>query len=448
MNNIVKESPDLKEILISGFNDLENRLNGEAASELHKIRKDAIKIFQEIGFPTRKNEEWKYTNINPIIKKNYKLPPLEIEKKFTRESLEQYLIPDLNANVVTLINGKYNSELSDIKDNKDKIFIGSVRKAAGTHSEIFEKHYSKYAAYSNDGFTALNTAFSTDGALIYIPKNASIEYPVYILNIFITGEENYIVNPRNLIIAEESGSARIFENYFTGEGSSMIFANEVTEIVVGKNANVEYHKIQNDNDNNYYIGTTQVVQERDSKFHTSSITWGSSIVRNNLNIVLNGVNCESILNGVYFSKGKQLIDNHTFVDHSMPNCYSNELYKGIVDDNSTGIFNGKIMVRKDAQKTNAYQSNQNILLSDNAIIDAKPQLEIFADDVKCSHGATVGQLDKDSMFYLKARGIGEKMAKSLLLYAFVNEVIETIPDEPVKKYLGLILEKKLSSENN
>ncbi|MEO6695213.1 MAG: Fe-S cluster assembly protein SufD, partial [Ignavibacteria bacterium] len=254
--------------------------------------------------------------------------------------------------------------------------------------------------------------------------------------------ENYFSQPRNLILAEEGASVNVIEDYHT-IGDKQSFTNAVTEIFCDKSSKVEHYKIQNDGDNSYHIGTSQVMQEKDSRFSNTTISWGGSITRNDLNSVFNDSNTECHFFGLYMLTGKQHVDNHTLADHKMPHCYSNELYKGILDDRSTGVFNGKIMVREDAQKTNAYQSNNNILLSDDATIYSKPQLEIFADDVKCSHGATTGQLNEEEMFYLQSRGISKDHARTLLLYAYASDVIDSVKVGELKDLLVKKLEKKL-----
>lgn len=442
MEKITTENIDLKLKFISEFQKFESSLNGEAISTFHKIRQNAIASFNELGFPVKRLEEWKYTNINPILKHNFKQAFSDYKIDLSKEDIESYLMKNTDINLLVLINGQFEKSLSKIVTNNNQIFIGSFLEGKDKFSNVVEKHFSKYADFKNNGLTALNTAFAKDGAFVYVQNNAEAKEPVHILNISDSRTDSFLSQPRNLIVVEDGGSINIVEDYYT-IGDKHSFTNVVSEIYCGENSKVEHYKLQNDGDNSYNMGTTQVCQEKDSKFSNTTISWGGSIIRNNLNSVFNGTNTECHFFGLYLLKGKQHIDNHTLADHAMPHCYSNELYKGIIDEKATGVFNGKIMVRKDAQKTNAYQSNNNILLSDDATIYSKPQLEIFADDVKCSHGATSGQLSKEEMFYLRSRGIGEDDARTLLLYAYASDVLDSIKIDELREMLVQKLEMKL-----
>ncbi|MBL7127838.1 MAG: Fe-S cluster assembly protein SufD [Ignavibacteria bacterium] len=288
----------------------------------------------------------------------------------------------------------------------------------------------------------MNTAFACDSIFIYVPDGNKIKDPVIILNISDTKKPNTLLQPRNLIISGKDSSVTLIDlNYTVGNNHSL--NNTVTEIFADKNSELNLYKIQSEGDKSFHIGTTQVHQEEYSKFNSATISWGGSITRNNLNSLLNGEGCECNFDGAFVLSGNQHVDNHTLVDHAVPNCQSNEFYKGILGDNSVGVFNGKIIVRKDAQKTNAYQSNKNILLTKTAAMNSKPQLEIFADDVRCSHGATTGQLNEDELFYLRTRGIDKKEARITLLFAFASEIIQKIKVEPLKNILFDMLHNKL-----
>jgi Fe-S cluster assembly protein SufD len=434
---------DLKEKLISEFKTFESYLNGSAAGKIHDTRMDAKKYFELLGFPNRKMEDWRFTNINPIISNLYYqvndtvIPVKEID-------IEKFFIPGLSANIIVFVNGKYSEKHSKII-KKENLFIGTFRDALKQKPELIEKYFAKFADYKNDGFTALNTAYTIDGVFVHIGKNLVVEEPIIILNVVDSSPFEVIYNPRNLIIAEERSISSVIELY-ESEGNNFSFSNAVTEIIAGNNSEINYYKIQNDGEKKYHVGTTQISQEHNSSIKSFTLTWGGSIIRNNLNTLFKGEGGECDMKGLFIAKDNQQIDNHTFADHAIPNCHSNELYKGIMDDSSNGIFNGKIMVRKDAQKTNAYQMNKNIILSKKALVNSKPQLEIFADDVKCSHGATTGQLDEEQLFYLKTRGIGEDKGKKLLLYAFANEVIDDVKIESLRIYLQNILKKKLGEK--
>ena len=348
----------------------------------------------------------------------------------------------LEANILVFLNGKFHDEYSKIITKDKKVFIGSFREGLSKHKNIIEEHFSKHAKYDRDGFTALNTAYSIDGAFIYVPANSEVKEPVHLIFISDASTGEVLSQPRNLIITGESSSLKIIESYFSSD-KNCSFTNTVTEINAGENSQIEHYKIQGENRQSYNINTTQVSQQKDSKYNSLTITWGGSIVRNNHNSEFRGENGECHFFGLFLAKDKELIDNHTLVDHAVPNCLSNEFYKGILDDSSSGVFNGKIMVRKDAQKTNAYQSNKNIVLSGKATINSKPQLEIYADDVKCSHGATTGQLNPEEVFYLLSRGIGRKEAEEMLLIAFANEILENIKIEPLKDAMFNSLINKL-----
>jgi Fe-S cluster assembly protein SufD len=433
--------PDLKEKILEEYKNVEKNLNGES-SDIHHIRDNAKEYFKTVGFPNKRMEDWRFTNINPITNKDFEFPK-DIQK-IGKKVLEKFLIPELKTNLIVLINGEYSSENSKIISENKNIFICSLKDALKTKKEAVEKYFAKYADYKSDGFTALNTALAADGAYIHIPSDCLIKEPIMILNILDSKKSKVMGQPRNLIIAEKGSGAHIIEEYYS-IGENDAFSNVVTEIYSDENSNLHYYKIQNEELDSFHVGTTQVFQEKNSTFKSVTISWGGSVIRNNLNSYLNGENIECSFKGLYYLTGKQHMDNHTLADHANPNCHSNELYKGILADESNGVFNGKIMVRQDAQKTNAYQMNKNILLSNNASINSKPQLEIYADDVKCSHGATTGQIDNEQLFYLKTRGIGEKEGKRLLLYAFANEIIEDIQIEELKDYLQKKLSNKLES---
>jgi Fe-S cluster assembly protein SufD len=394
-------------------------------------RKQAFESFKKLGIPNRKSEEYKYCKIDLILKDEFVIN--SSKNNITIEQLSSALILK-EAITIVIVNGHFNENLSTLTNLPKGLIICGLEEAAEKYFTIFENHYSKYADIKTDPFTALNTAISNGGAFIHIDKNSVIKIPIHIVHVS-TANENSIVNPRNLIVIEKSAQAKIVESFVTIDSTALTFNNAVTEIFVDENAIVQHYKIQEENDFGNLISTTQVQQEKQNVFTTTTITLNGAFVRNNLNIVLNNQHIESHLNGLYLTNNNQVVDNHTLVDHRMPNCNSNELYKGVVDGNSTATFNGKIFVRKDAQKTNAFQSNKNILLSDDSTVNTKPQLEIYADDVKCSHGTSTGKLDEEKIFYLRARGISEASAKKLLMFAFASEVLNTIEIEPLRDYL-------------
>lgn len=433
--------PDLKEKILNEFKKPEKKveINNELISP---VREKAKTHFENVGFPNKKMEDWRFTNTGQIINNDFEFA--KDGQKIEKDILSKFIIPKLKTNLIVLINGEYSNENSKIISGDKDLIAGSLKHALKNNNNIAEKYFAEYADYKTDGFTALNTAVAEDGAFIYIPSGCEPKEPFTILNILDSRKHKVMGQPRNLIVAGKNSKAHIIEEYYSiGEKDS--FSNVVTEIHTDENSNLQYYKIQNEELNSVHVGTTQVFQEKNSIFDSVTVSWGGSVIRNNLNSYLNGENIECNFKGLYFITGKQHADNHTLVDHAMPNCNSNEFYKGIIGEKADGVFNGKIMVRKDAQKTNAYQMNRNILLSSDAVINSKPQLEIYADDVKCSHGATTGQIDKEQLFYLKARGIGEREGRKLLLYAFANEIIEDIQIEELRIYLEEKLSRKLES---
>jgi Fe-S cluster assembly protein SufD len=318
--------------------------------------------------------------------------------------------------------------------------VDSLANIIKTQPAFFTEHFSKYAKVDS-AFVALNTAFAQDGVVIYIPDGKIIEDPIHILNI--TGEagKNILAQPRNLIVMGRDTQVKLVESYHS-RGTEANFSNVVTEVINGEGSYVELYKIQDENHDSFHVNLTQVEQQKGSNFTTYTVSLGGAITRNDLNAVLDAENVQANLYGLYIIEGTQHVDNHSLIDHAKPNCESRELYKGVLGGKSRGVFNGKVFVRKDAQKTNAYQSNKAMLLSKEAMIDTKPQLEIYADDVKCSHGAAIGQLDEESVFYLRSRGIGEEQAKAVLIRAFANDVFEEIKLEPLHTYLNkLVLDK-------
>lgn len=423
METITKIS--LKDKLIGQYELTKPSFVADAA-----IREMAINAFAEQGLPGRKHEGYKYLNFELILKGDYSFshsPSLAVQQI---QSL--YLLKD--AYVAVFVNGQFNSNWSKLNDLPKGLTICSLTEAFEKHKTIVEQHYAKHADVNADNFIALNTALANDGCFVHVTKGTIIEKPIHLLYIS-SATENLILNTRNLVVVEENAQVKIVESFEVKDLTSKVVTNASSEIVVMSNAIVDHYKVQNESEQSVLINTTQVYQEKQSVFSTVNFTLNGGVVRNNLNIVLGGEYIESHLNGLYLTKNNQQVDNHTLVDHRMPNCNSNELYKGIIDDKSVATFNGKIYVRKDAQKTNAFQSNKNILLSDDGTINTKPQLEIYADDVKCSHGTSTGKLDEDQVFYLRARGLSEASAKKLLMHAFASEVVSTVKIDELRNYL-------------
>ena len=409
------------------------------------IRKKGFNTFNKAGLPTLRNEEWKYTGISNLFKKEYHLSEDELKTTITNSDINSIRLPGYeNANELVFVNGKFMPGLSTIRSSEKAFIVLPLEEAAkGIYKELVNEHLGKSSLFIKDGIHALNTSFIYGGVFIHANKNQVLEHPVYLYHLADTRNNHTLAQPRSLVYVDESAKLQLVES-FTTIGSMDSFTNEVMEIVVNTNAIVEYYKIQNDVINASQVGTTHVRQIGKSYVHAVTVSLNGGMIRNNMNLVMEAAGNEAHLYGLYLLKGNTHVDNHTLVDNTKPNCFSNEFYKGILDDNATGVFSGKIFVRPDAQKTNAYQSNKNILLSDNATINTKPQLEIFADDVKCSHGCTVGQLDEEALFYLRTRGISKEHAQSMLLEAFAEDIVEQIKPEPLRKYVASLIIERLS----
>ncbi len=424
----------------SKFMEFEHSLNGEKLATIHKIRQDAISKFTTLGFPTTKQEEWRFTNTQPISKIEF-YPVFRKEKVTTRRTdFINHLLN--NAIQVVFINGFYSENLSNIGDLSDGIIIGSLAEISKKHPELIEPKIAKLVSGNENAFSALNTAFITDGIFVYVPNGGMIKEPIQIVYIATEIEKPYAIQPRNLIIAGDNCEFKLIEYYMSLSDKDYL-TNSVTEIYIGKNSRIEHNKIQNENLQAFHIGTTYTLIDAGSFYQSNSISLSGALVRNNITVVMNGERIESALNGLSLGRGSQLIDNHTAIDHAKPNCNSFELYKSILAGNSKGVFNGKILVRKDAQKTDAKQTNKTLLLSDTATMNTKPQLEIFADDVKCTHGATIGQLDSEQLFYLRSRGIDETFARDILTSAFASDIINRISIVELRKKLENELQSHL-----
>jgi Fe-S cluster assembly protein SufD len=395
------------------------------------LREKANDILETTEFPTTRTEAWKYTRVAKI--KNGVFKALDLRQKIKDLDISNFLIPNLEGSVLIFVNGLYAKELSKIEVESGLELVSLAE------NDIFGETIGQQIPLESEIFSALNTYYAQDGIGIRIAKKTELKQSIQV--IFISTGENSYSGARNVISCEDFASAHIVLNYVSLD-SNTTFNNSLTEIHVGTNANLTIDKIQQEVDSSLYITSEFVNQEKDSTFTINTITLDGALVRNNLTIAVDGQNSETNLSGAYVLKGKQHVDNHTVVDHKVAHCQSNELYKGVIDDQATAVFNGKVFVRKDAQKINAFQSNGNVLLSDNATVNSKPELEIYADDVKCSHGSTTGQLDEEAIFYLRARGISEKGARALMVSAFIGDVIEKIENEAVQEYVyGKLKEK-------
>jgi len=400
---------------------------------LHRLRNAAVARFAELGFPGPRDEEWRFTPAAPLASTPYSLPSPDSPKSATYHLLHQGEGPG-----ATLLGANAHKPLLLVSDNPlaKGVLVGSLAEALKEHPEFVERHLGRYADYKRHAFVALNTAFLRDGLFVYVPPGCIVEEPIHLDTLVsaFKGGTPYVWHRRCLIVLGADAKATIAETFARKPGNTY-FTNAVTEIVVGDNAELDHYKVQEEGDAAGHLAVTQVQVGRAARFASHAVTLGGAWTRNEVNAVFAGPGGECTLNGLYRGDGRQFIGNHTLIDHALPHCASHELYKGILDGKARGVFNGKIFVRQDAQKTDAKQTNKTLLLSDDATINAKPQLEIYADDVKCTHGATVGQLDEEATFYLRSRGVGLAEARALLTYAFANDIIDRIKVESIRDRL-------------
>jgi Fe-S cluster assembly protein SufD len=395
---------------------------------MRELRRSAMGTFERLDFPTMKDEDWHFTNIAPVAEKVFGAP--RAGSKVSDDVIAKFSHGQ-DWNTVVIVNGRQQKTAGS---EGAQIEISSLADEIAKESEVVKRHISKLATSESASFTALNTALATDGVVLRIPANTKVEKPVHLLFIADANAENAAVQTRNLIFAEKFSEATIIESYVSVGGMNY-FSNAVTEVFVADGARLGHYKLQTESRTAFHVGTIQVHQGRDSRYESFSFATGAKLSRTNVYTTLAGDAAEAILNGLYMVDGQQHVDHQTRIEHVAPNCPSHELYKGILDGSSHGVFNGKVYVHPEAQKTDGKQSNNNLLLSDSARVDTKPQLEIFADDVKCTHGATVGRLDETALFYMRSRGIGPAQAKRLLTYAFAADVLEKIELEPLKEAL-------------
>ncbi len=434
----------LEDEFIYLFNDNLEEINNGAPDFIRKIRQKAIADFEKLGIPDKNNDDYRYTDFRKIFNNNYK-------KLFKQEKYEldinevfQCNVPDLDTHLVLLINGTYYENNKPLEKFPKNVIICGFAEACKKYPDIVKKYYTHNAKTKNNGIVALNTAFAQDGLFMYIPENVILEKAIQIVNILYTTEDR-MIQQRNLIITKENSQAKIIICDHTLSEQKYL-TNNVTEIFVEKNAVFDYYNMQDEHNLAQKVNSIYLLQKEKSNALTNIISLHGGNIINNVNVLMNGEHCENQTYGIYLADKEQHIDNYSFIDHAKPNCTSNELYKGMLDDKATGVFSGKILVRQDAQNTKAFQANNNILASNDAKMNTKPQLEIYADDVKCSHGATVGQLDEEAMFYMRARGISKKEAKMLLMFAFAAEVVNKIRVLPLQERIKDLIEKRLRGE--
>ena len=424
------------------FNTYEKGLNGMRTHPISKFKKDAFIALQSERFPTRKDEDWKYTNVNQILKNSFQQGAAE---EISADDLNEFIFPELDVVRVVFVNGLINEELSTLQNIPEGASLLSMKETLADEEKtaIVERLLSQKSGTDVNAFLPMNRAFAKNGFFLDIEKNAQIEKSFHFIYINTRGNESHFVHPQLFVNTNIGSKASIIESYHATDNEAVYFNNTASYIHVAKNANLEHYRLQYESKSAFQINNTIVTQERDSVYSNYAVDLGGKIVRNNLSTELLDSNTETNYYGIYLGLDNQHIDNQTFIDHAVPHCQSNELYKGILSDKARGVFNGKVLVRQDAQKTNAFQQNSSLVLSNDAIMDAKPQLEIYADDVKCSHGATIGQLDESSIFYLKSRGLSEIQSRNLLQKAFVGEVVENFKNETIKHSVLNKIDQKL-----
>ena len=383
----------------------------------------ALKEIQERSFPEKKTEDWRYAKLGKLLSKNYQAVTQNVN------DVSQFMIEGLDANVIVLVNGIYKKELSNFS-SQDGVVILPISEAKD--NDVFKAHFNTLAVRNQEIFTSINTAYNQGGVFVHVGKKVVLEKPIYIINV--NAGNGVLINARNLVVLDPFAEGKFIQGYYSSVGGDN-FSNSFSEFIVKENAKLNCEKIQNFSNSDKHICTEEIYQEKDSTSIINTIMLSGGFIRNGLNVQVDGTNCYSEMNGLFLGKDEQFIDNHTRIDHIKSNCISSELYKGILKDKSVGVFNGKVIVHKDAQVIEAYQQNNNVILSDEARMNTKPELEIFADDVKCSHGATTGQFNEEAIFYLQARGVSKDAAKEMLIGAFSNEVLEKISIESLKNWV-------------
>ena len=443
MSTIINSIP-LKEQLLSLYDGNQELIKGHSTPLVNRLRRNAMEVFRDLGFPDEKSESWRFTDLDPVLQPEYVFNFANQSRSVEIESIFTCDVYDLDTYSVTLLNGWYVYKHAPLTRLVDGTIIGSLAKAMEVYPELIDVYLGKAANFQDNGLTALNTAFIQDGLFIYVPDGVKVEKPIQLVNIVYTQSPAFI-QPRHLVIAGKNAELTLVhcDHSLTHKAS---FTNTVVEIFAEASANVSHYKIQNKGRNSALITSTFFHQKQNSRLSSNIITLNGGFTRNMINATLTQPGCHSEHNGLYLVDRRQHVDNQVFIDHAAPDCTSEQLYKGILDDHASSVFSGKIMVRKDAQRTRAYQNNKNLLLTDDAKANALPHLEIYADDVKCSHGATIGQLDPEAMFYLRTRGLCTRTARQLMMYAFAMEVVQKIEIEPLRKRLDAMIDKRLKGE--
>ena len=434
-------SVEAKDIYLQAHAENASSLVGHQLPWLAQTRERALAHFAEQGFPTTRDEEWRYTNVAPIQRSAFH-PAAKVLAELTPQHLQPFVFQDLFCHRLVFINGHFAPQLSVFGQLPGGVIVSSLAKAIDSRAAFLQCHLAHYAPVDRYGFAALNTAFLADGACIFLPKEAALADPVHLLFVSTAREQPVLAQPRNLIVAEANSRATIIESYISLD-QARYFTNAISEVVIGENASIGHYKLGRESAKAYHVGGIHVRQHASSRFISHNITVGGALVRNDIDVLFEAEGGECVLNGLYVANTRQHIDNHTCLDHAKPGCNSREFYKGVLDGRARAVFNGRIIVRQDAQHTDAHQENKNLLLSRDAEVDTKPQLEIYADDVKCAHGATVGQLDDDALYYLRSRGIDAASARHVLTYAFAKDILNRMALEPIRVHVEKMLTARL-----
>jgi len=423
------------------FRALEEGDDSDAPASVQAMRASAFDVFRRIGFPTTKNEDWHYTSVAPIAEHDYlhiTTPSGDVQ----RPALQRFMFGRSEWPALVFVNGRYSPELSSLDELPRGVKVLDLRRAWRDAPELV-RELGQITPYEGRAFTALNTAFMNDGAVVHVGRDVETDTPIHLLFVTDAVAAKSMMHPRNLIIVERNAKATVIESYVS-LSDAVYFTNAVTEVVVAEGATLHHYKMQREGMRAFHVGTIETQQGRDSHYFSFSFATGGSLTRTNIYTALAGEGCGATLNGLYMLDGAQHCDHQTMIEHSQPNCFSRELYKGVLDGQSHGVFNGKVYVDPIAQKTDGKQTNNTLLLSERAQVDTKPQLEIFADDVKCTHGATVGRLDEQALFYMKSRGVSRDLARQLLTYAFAADVLETIELQSVREELERMTLKRFT----
>ena len=420
--------------------------NGTATADgpewLEPLRRGAIERFAATGFPTARDEEWRFTPIAPIAQGSWR-QPAGPSRTATPHDLSAFTFGQPEWTTLVFVDGGYSEALSSTAALAEGVRAGSLAESLRADGAVLGKHLARHAPIDSSAFTALSTAFMRDGGFLHVPANTDLTRPVHFVFVTTRDAAGSVTHPRNLIVVERGARASVIESYVTLAEGATYWTNAVTEVVAGANSWIEHTRIQRESERAYHVGLTHVEQQRDSHYRSFSLAMGGSVARHNLHAHLDGENVETLMYGLYLTRGEQVVDNHTAIHHDQPNCRSWEVYKGVLDGRSRAVFNGKVFVKPEAQKTDAKQTNRNLLLSDTAKVNTKPQLELFADDVKCTHGATVGRLDDVALFYARSRGLPDQVAQLLLTYAFAAEVTAEVVLQPVRDELDRLVRERL-----